>query len=122
MLNVAILGASDSPDRIASQAQQMLVDNRHRVFPVAPKAETVGGLPAFRRLTDIPEPLDVITLYVGASRLPDVVEDILAVKPSRVIFNPGTEAPDIAARLQDAGIATEEACTLVLLRTGQFDR
>jgi len=121
MLNVAILGASESPDRIASQAQQLLAENHHRIFPVAPKGDRIGGLPAFRSLRDISEPLDVITVYIGAARLPDVVDDILAAKPARVIFNPGTESPSIAARLQQAGIATEEACTLVLLRTGQFE-
>lgn len=121
MLNVAILGASESPDRIAFQAQQMLAENHHRIFPVSPKSDTVGGLPAFRSLRDISQPLDVVTLYIGAARLPDVVDDILAASPARVIFNPGTESPQIAARLQQAGIATEEACTLVLLRTGQFE-
>ncbi|MEA3300789.1 MAG: CoA-binding protein [Pseudomonadota bacterium] len=121
MLNVAILGATNTPDRTAYQAQRMLADNDHRIFPVSPTQDEVGGLKAYRSLRDIPEPIDVVTVYVGPARLPDAVPDILAVKPARVIFNPGTEAPDIAAQLREAGIATEEACTLVLLRTGQFE-
>ncbi|MFA5495118.1 MAG: CoA-binding protein [Porticoccaceae bacterium] len=121
MLNVAILGASNSPERTAQQAQQLLAQHQHRVFPVSPNQDEVGGLPAFKSLADIPEALDVVTVYIGPARLPGVVDDIIAARPRRVIFNPGTESPDIAARLEEAGIATEEACTLVLLRTGQFE-
>ncbi len=121
MLNVAILGASNSEERTAFQAQKMLAENHHRIFPVSPKETIVGGIPAYANLGEIPEPLDVVTVYIGPARLPDALQDILAVKPRRVIFNPGTESPDIAARLREAGIATEEACTLVLLRTGQFE-
>lgn len=121
MLNVAILGATNSPDRTAHQAQQLLAENNHRIFPVSPNQEEVCGIRAYKRLADISETIDVVTVYVGPARLPDVLPDILAAKPARVIFNPGTEAPDIAAQLRDAGIATEDACTLVLLRTGQFE-
>lgn len=121
MLNVAILGASNSPDRTAHQAQQLLAQHHHRIFPVSPNHDEIGGLAAFRKVSDIQEPLDVVTLYIGPARLPGVVDDIIAAKPRRVIFNPGTESPAIASRLEEAGIATEEACTLVLLRTGQFE-
>ncbi|KJS08258.1 MAG: hypothetical protein VR73_06400 [Gammaproteobacteria bacterium BRH_c0] len=121
MLNVAILGATNSTDRSAWQAQQMLVENHHRVFPVSPTQDTVGGVKAYKSLLEIPQAIDVVTVYIGPARLVDVVEDIRAINPARVIFNPGTEAPDIAAKLQEDGIATEEACTMVLLRTGQFE-
>jgi hypothetical protein len=42
------------------------------------------------------------------------------IKPRRVIFNPGTENPRLARSLRADGIEVEEACTLVLLQTGQF--
>jgi hypothetical protein len=50
-----------------------------------------------------------------------LADEIIAAKPGRVIFNPGTEHPEMAKRFQAAGIKTMEACTLVLLSTGQFD-
>lgn len=121
MLNVAILGATNATDRTAWQAQQMLAENHHRIFPVSPTQETVGGLKAYKSLLDIPEAIDVVTVYVGPARLQGIVEEIRAIHPARVIFNPGTEAPDFAAQLEEDGIATQQACTLVLLRTGQFE-
>ncbi|NLI29998.1 MAG: CoA-binding protein, partial [Nitrospiraceae bacterium] len=46
--------------------------------------------------------------------------DILRIKPFRVIFNPGTENPAAYGPLRSAGIEPLEACTLVMLSTGQF--
>jgi len=62
-----------------------------------------------------------VTLYVSAAHQDPVADDLLALAPRRVIFNPGTENPALAARLQAAGITTLEACTLVLLKTGAFE-
>lgn len=121
MSNVAILGASNDPDRIAHLTQSRLVARGHRVFPVALNDAKVSGLPAYRRLGDIQEAIDTLTIYVNRHNLIEQVAAILALKPHRVIFNPGTESPDIAKRLEASGIKTENACTLVLLRTGQFD-
>jgi hypothetical protein len=42
------------------------------------------------------------------------------MKPGRVIFNPGTENPELMEMLDAAGIPYLEACTLVMLRAGQF--
>jgi hypothetical protein len=46
--------------------------------------------------------------------------DIVNLSPERVIFNPGTENPELYAILRKAGIEVLVACTLVLLATGQF--
>ena len=61
-----------------------------------------------------------LTLYVGPARLEPMIDSLVALKPGRVIFNPGTESPALQQALDTAGIPWEEACTLVLLRTGQF--
>jgi hypothetical protein len=44
----------------------------------------------------------------------------VALNPRRVIFNPGTESAPLQQALDEAGIEWLEACTLVMLRTGQF--
>ena len=80
----------------------------------------IEGLPATQSLAEIKEPVDTPTLYVGPQRLTPLISDILRLAPRRVIFNPGTESPEAAAALDRAGITHLEACTLVLLQTGQF--
>ena len=62
----------------------------------------------------------MLTLYIGSDRLGALTDEIIALKPKTVIFNPGTENHDVMTTLTSEGIKTIEACTLVLLRTGQF--
>lgn len=121
MSAVVILGASDNPERVAYQALQRLLDKHYSVIPVSPKGGKILGQTVLPNLTAIERSVDTITMYIGPDRQADVVDAILALRPRRVIFNPGSENPAIYPRLQQAGIAVEEACTLVLLSTRQFD-
>jgi predicted CoA-binding protein len=116
---VAVLGASDNPERYSHQAVLLLQEHGHHVLPVHPALGSIAGLPVANNLANLP-PVDTLTLYVGAARLPAMAEEIVRLRPGRVIFNPGTESPKLQAALSAAGIPWQEACTLVLLRTGQF--
>lgn len=117
---VAVLGASNNPERYAFLALKLLQEKGHRVIPVNPTLQEIGGLPVLKSLSELTESVDTLTLYVGAARLPVLMAEILALKPGRVIFNPGTESPELQSALDAAGIPWLEACTLVLLRSGQF--
>src|SRR5690606_26596872 len=64
--------------------------------------------------------IHTVSLYVSPKNQVAWMEGILALKPERVIFNPGTENPELQLALSKAGIAWEESCTLVLLQTGQY--
>ncbi len=121
MSTVAVVGASDNPERTAYQAVQRLLKYHHEVIPVSPKGGEILGLPVQRTLDDVKQQVDTATLYVGPDRQPAIIDALLALKPKRVIFNPGTENPPLYPRLEQAGIAVEEACTLVLLASNQFE-
>ena len=120
-MNTAVLGASNKPERYSYQAVRLLAEKGHTVFPIHPALTAIDGMPAFKQLGDIPIPLHTLTVYVGSERSAALAAAILAARPQRVIFNPGAENPVLAKQLQAAGIQVENACTLVLLRTGQFD-
>lgn len=117
---VAVLGASANPDRYSNMAVRRLREAGHRVIPVNPALEQIEGLPVAKSLGDIRESIDTLTLYVGPQRLAPLTDEILRLAPKRVIFNPGTESPDLATALDKANIPHLEACTLVMLQTGQF--
>ena len=119
-MNVAVVGASDNPERTSHQAVERLAAQGHRVFPVHPKLKRLLGLPVYASLDKIPQPVDTVSLYVGKDISAGLEGPILALKPRRVLFNPGAENPDLEARLSAAGIQTLEACTLVLLSTNRF--
>jgi len=117
---VAVLGASPKPERYSNRAVRMLAEYGHRVIPVNPAQSRIEGLPVSRRLEDVPGPVDTVTLYLSPDHSSPLLPGLLALKPRRVIFNPGAENPGLESALEMAGIEALEACTLVLLRTGQF--
>lgn len=119
-MNVAILGASKNTDRYSYLAFQMLRDYGHNPFPVAPKFTELEGVKTYATLKDIPDKIDTLTMYVSPDISTNLKADILALKPRRVIFNPGSENPTLQDELKKSGLEVEEACTLVLLRTKQF--
>jgi predicted CoA-binding protein len=117
---VAILGASSNPERYALKAQRLLKEKGHRVIPISLRESSVDGDPAVPSMDRVRETVDTLTVYVRPHISSEYREDIIRLHPRRVIFNPGTENGELEAALRAAGIESEEACTLVLLRTGQF--
>jgi predicted CoA-binding protein len=117
---VVIIGASDNPERYSHKALLLLRQHGHEVVPVHPKLSEIEGVPVVADLSMITGPVDTVTLYVGPTISLTLKDKLIALKPRRVIFNPGTENAPLQLTLTSAGIACEEACTLVLLHTGQF--
>lgn len=118
-MKTLVLGATDNPSRYAYRAVHSLKQHGHEVVPVGIRQGAVAGLPI---RTDRPEVsgVDTVTLYVGPQNQAGWYDYILALKPRRILFNPGTENPELEELAQRQGILTEEACTLVLLAIGQY--
>jgi predicted CoA-binding protein len=120
MSRVAVVGASEKPGRYANRALRMFLAQGFSPIPISRSGKDILGLKGYASLTDVPEPIDTITLYLSAEKQGATIRDILAVRPRRVIFNPGAENPEAENVLAQQGIDVVEACTLVLLSTGQF--
>jgi len=117
---VAVLGASPKPERYSNQAVAMLKDYEYEVLPVNPSGISIHNLLTAKSLDEIKVPVWTLTMYVGAAISSGQKDAILKLKPKRAIFNPGTENPELEMMLENNGIEIIHACTLVLLRTGQF--
>ncbi len=117
---VVVLGASNNPERYSNMAVNRLLENGHEVIPVHPALEQVSGVKVTPTLGDLDKPVDTVTVYVSPKVSSKMIESLIAVEPGRVIFNPGAENAELETALQDQGIPTLRACTLVLLSTGQF--
>ena len=98
----------------------MLDDHGYDVIPVHPKVSRIERVPVVKDLRSIQGTVHTLTMYVGAARSKAMIGDIVDLAPGRVILNPGTESHDLEVALKNARIPHEHACTLVLLRTGQF--
>ncbi len=118
--NVVVLGASPKSHRYSNKAVRLLLQHGHRVIPVHPSSETVEGLAVAHNLADITDHIDTLTLYVSETVSSSLQDDILRLNPGRALFNPGTENAALRETLEEHGIRTQEACTLVLLATDQF--
>lgn len=121
MSNVVVVGASAKEDRYSNKAMKMLAEYGHIPIPVAPAGGQILGRDVRKTVAEVNDPVDTVTLYIGpASQDEKLLADLVLMKPRRVIFNPGTENETMENHLAAAGIETIEACTLVMLRTGQF--
>ena len=114
-----VLGASNNPERYSFLAVNKLANHGHSVVPVGIK---VGSIQDMKILNGMPivEGIDTVTLYLNPKNQEQYYDYILSLKPRRIIFNPGTENKAFAAVARKQGIETIEACTLVMLSTGQY--
>ena len=118
-LKTLVLGASSNPERYSYRAIQQLVNAHHPVVAMGRQQDTVFGIPIASPFTHF-EQVHTVSLYIGARHQPAYYDYILNLKPQRVLFNPGTENNEFATLLKEHSIAWENACTLILLATNQY--
>lgn len=119
-MKTLVMGASDNPERYSYLAINRLRKFGHEVEAI--------GLREGRKVADViiqkgqPDlkDIDTVTLYLNPTNQKPYYDYLLKLHPRRVIFNPGTENDELERKLQENKIEVEEACTLVLLSTGQF--
>ncbi len=119
---VVVLGASSKPDRYSHKAMLLLQEHGHTPIPVHPKEQVILDRKVFADLSALDVPVDTVTIYVRPDLLRKQLDDLVNLKPRRVIMNPGTEDEGIATELKNREIEVVQACTLVMLSTGQFER
>ena len=118
---VAVLGASSKPDRYSHKAMLLLQQYGHTPIPVHPKEKNILDRQVFSDLSDLDVAVDTVTVYVRPELLRKQLDDLINLHPQRVIMNPGTEDQGVADELESREIKVVQACTLVLLNTGQFE-
>jgi len=114
-----VIGASNNPDRYAYKAVKKLTAYGHPVLALGKKDEAIDGVAVVKiRPTDTD--IDTITLYINPQIQQNYYDYIIGLHPKRIIFNPGTENPELEALAEKNGIKTIDACTLVLLSIGDY--
>lgn len=114
-----VLGASENPSRYSNMAIQRLRDNGHDVVAIGSRKGKVLDV-TFETEQEHFENIDTVTVYLNPKNQETYESYILSLHPKRIVFNPGTENYILAKRAKERGIETLEACTLVLLATGQY--
>ena len=114
-----VLGASLKPDRYSNFAIKRLQNSEVEVVAFGLKSGDVNGVKIETELLPF-EDIHTITLYISSNRQKQYYNYIISLNPKRVIFNPGTENPELFNILEENNINFEIACTLVLLSTNQY--
>ncbi|WP_242918895.1 CoA-binding protein [Pontibacter liquoris] len=120
MKKTVVLGATDNPSRYAYRAVHKLQQHGHEVVPVGIRKGEVGGEKIINDKNEEITDVDTVTLYVGPQNQPDWYEYILSLNPKRIIFNPGTENPELERKAAQKNIQTLHHCTLVMLATDSY--
>ncbi len=114
-----VLGASLKPSRYSNLAINRLVRHGQPTVAIGLKKGEVEGVDI--KTEKFPfEDIDTITLYLNAKRQKEYYDYIIDLNPERVIFNPGTENPELYDLLRENDIHFENACTLVMLSSQQY--
>lgn len=114
-----VVGASPEPTRYSHMAALRLLEKGHPVLLMGKRKGAIGGVAI---QSTVPEGAEVhtITMYVAPAHQQDLMDGLLALRPARIIFNPGTENPAFEAAAKALGMEVVEGCTLVMLATGAY--
>jgi len=114
-----VLGASANPSRYSYLAVNSLQAKGHEVIAIGKRPGKVGQVPVETEAKNIND-LDTVTLYLNPVNQKQYYDYIFSLHPKRIIFNPGAENGELSSMAMEKGIQAQEACTLVLLSTGQY--
>jgi uncharacterized protein len=119
MKKTLVLGASENPQRYSNLAIHKLRQHDHEVVAIGNRKGAVEDVAIGTEQIPVPD-VNTVTLYLNPANQKPYYDYIIGLKPERIIFNPGTENSELELLARHNGIATMEACTLVLLSTGQY--
>lgn len=114
-----VLGASDNPERYSYLAVNSLRKHGHGVAAIGRKKTKVADVEVESEMVPFRN-IDTVTLYMNETHQKDYYDYIFSLHPRRIIFNPGAENDELFNLAKQKGINVMEACTLVLLSTGQY--
>jgi predicted CoA-binding protein len=110
---VAVIGASNDRRKYGNKAVRAFHAQGYVVYPINPHELSIEGLRAYPKITDVPEPVDMATMYVPPEVGATVVDDLARKGVTEVWFNPGSESPALVARAKALGLAPVEACSIM---------
>jgi predicted CoA-binding protein len=114
MATVAVIGASNVPQKYGNKAVRAYQRQGWTVYPVNPSEKTVEGLPVYPTIADVPGTIDRVSMYVPPSVGITLLDAIKARAPAAELFlNPGSESDELIARAEALGLETIQACSIV---------
>ncbi|MCB2223805.1 MAG: CoA-binding protein [Actinobacteria bacterium] len=100
---IAVVGATDDPDKFGGRIYRDLKAKGFRVFAVNPNRDTVDGDTAYPTLADLPEAPTIVNFVVPPPRTLRILEQCRELGLMNVWVQPGAESPEVLAALEEGG-------------------
>ena len=114
-----VLGASGNPERYSFLAVNRLRSLGHPVVGIGRRKIKVNDVEIDTEKKAFAD-IDTVSVYLSPANQKEYYEYIWSLHPRRIILNPGAENDELSELAKTNGIQPMEACTLVLLSTGQY--
>ena len=115
MKTVAVIGASSNRDKFGNKALRAFAQRGYTVFPINPTETEVEGHRAYRSVLEVPEPIDLATIYVPGSVGVKVMDDLARKGIPEVWLNPGADDRQVVERAQALGLKTVRQCSIIAI-------
>jgi uncharacterized protein len=109
---VAVIGASNDRRKYGNKAVRAFRAQGYTVYPINPHEVVVEGVPAYPTIIEVPDAVEMATMYVPPEIGMTVIEDLARKGVKEVWFNPGSESPELVARASALGLQAIEACSI----------
>jgi predicted CoA-binding protein len=110
---VAIIGASNNRTKFGNKAVRAFMQQGFTVYPVNPNEPQIEGLRAYKRIGDVPERPQRVSVYVAPGVLLGLLPEIAAKGCDELWLNPGTESVEVGAEAERLGLKVIQACSIV---------
>lgn len=101
---IAVLGLSPKVNRPSYYVAKMMQGFGYRIIPVRPAASEILGEQAYAKLTDAPQPIDLVDVFRASEYLDEVVDECIRLKVPAIWIQEGIVNEAAAQRARDAGM------------------
>lgn len=117
---VAIVGASNDPDKPSHKAVKAFAESGFEVFPINPNSFEVAGIRSFAKLGDLPVgTLDRVVLYVPGAIGMKTLDELREIAVGEIWASPGADDPAVLAKARRLRMPIYQICSLNLLGVAQ---
>ncbi|MGE4579447.1 MAG: CoA-binding protein [Desulfuromonadales bacterium] len=102
--NIAMVGASSNPERASNHVLEYLLQAGYMVFPVNPKDEELFGQKVYRRLEDIPHPIDIVDVFRNPADAPAVAREAVEAGAKVLWLQEGVISEEAARIAAEGGL------------------